>query len=127
MLLTVLLGLTAAVCWGAPDVWLAQATRNLGAFPVAFGAILIGVAVIAPVALFVELPDWTARGVLLAVLVGGLTVLGYLVGFTAFRHGAVSIVAPIIACEGAVAAAISITAGETVDASIFTLLVLAVI
>jgi drug/metabolite transporter (DMT)-like permease len=127
MLLTVLLGLTAAVCWGAPDVWLAQATRNLGAFPVAFGAILIGLAVIAPVALFVELPDWTARGVLLALLVGGLTVLGYLVGFTAFRHGAVSIVAPIIACEGAVAAAISIAAGETVDASIFTLLVLAVI
>jgi drug/metabolite transporter (DMT)-like permease len=127
MLLTVLLGLTAAVCWGAPDVWLAQATRNLGAFPVAFGAILIGLVVIAPVALFVELPDWTARGVLLALLVGSLTVLGYLVGFTAFRHGAVSIVAPIIACEGAVAAAISIATGETVDASIFTLLVLAVI
>ena len=127
MLLTVLLGLTAAVCWGAPDVWLAQATRSLGAFPVAFGAILIGLAVIAPVALFVELPDWTARGVLLALLVGGLTVLGYLVGFTAFRHGAVSIVAPIIACEGAVAAAISIATGETVDASVFTLLVLAVI
>ena len=42
MLLTILLGLTAAVCWGAPDVWLAQATRNLGPFPVAFGAILIG-------------------------------------------------------------------------------------
>jgi drug/metabolite transporter (DMT)-like permease len=127
MLLTVLLGLTAAVCWGAPDVWLAQATRSLGAFPVAFGAILIGLVVIAPVALFVELPDWTARGVLLALLVGSLTVLGYLVGFTAFRHGAVSIVAPIIACEGAVAAAISIATGETVDASIFTLLVLAVI
>jgi drug/metabolite transporter (DMT)-like permease len=127
MLLTVLLGLTAAVCWGAPDVWLAQATRNLGAFPVAFGAILIGLVVIAPVGLFVERPDWTARGVLLALLLGGLTALGYLVGFTAFRHGAVSIVAPIIACEGAVAAAISIATGETVGGSIFVLLVLAAV
>jgi drug/metabolite transporter (DMT)-like permease len=127
MLLTILLGLTAAVCWGAPDVWLAQATRNLGAFPVAFGAILIGFAVIAPAGLFVDVPDWSARGVLLALLVGALTAFGYQAGFTAFRHGAVSIVAPIIACEGAVAAAISIATGETVGGSIFTLLVLAVI
>jgi drug/metabolite transporter (DMT)-like permease len=127
MLLTVLLGLTAAVCWGAPDVWLAQATRNLGAFPVAFGAILIGLAVITPVGLLVEPPDWSARGVLLALVLGGLTALGYLVGFTAFRHGAVSIVAPIIACEGAVAAAISIATGETVGGSIFVLLVLAAV
>ncbi len=127
MLPTILLGLTAAVCWGAPDVWLAQATRNLGAFPVAFGAILIGLAVIAPAAPFVDLPHWSVRGVLLALLVGTLTALGYLVGFTAFRHGAVSIVAPIIACEGAVAAAISIAAGETVGASIVTFLALAVV
>jgi drug/metabolite transporter (DMT)-like permease len=127
MLLTILLGLTAAVCWGAPDVWLAQATRNLGAFPVVFGAILIGLVVIAPAGLFVDVPDWSARGVLLALLVGALTTFGYQAGFTAFRHGAVSIVAPIIACEGAVAAAISIATGETVGGSIFTLLVLAVI
>ena len=54
MFLTILLGLTAAVCWGAPDVWLAQATRNLGPFPVVFGAVLIGLVVIAPAALFVD-------------------------------------------------------------------------
>lgn len=127
MFLTIALGLTAAVCWGAPDVWLAQATRNLGAFPVVFGAVLIGIALIAPAAPFVDLPDWTARGLLLALLVGALTALGYQAGFTAFRHGAVSIVAPIIACEGAVAAAISITAGETVEGPIIALLALAVV
>lgn len=127
MLLTVLLGLTAAVCWGAPDVWLAQATRHLGPFPVAFGAILIGLVVIAPAALFVDLPEWSTRGVLLALVVGGLTALGYQVGFIAFKHGAVSIVAPIIACEGAVAAGISIAAGETVGESIGIFLALAVV
>ena len=69
MLLTVLLGLTAAACWGIPDVWLAQATRNVGPFTVVFGSVLIGVAFIAPAALFVDTPDWTQQGVLLAVLV----------------------------------------------------------
>ena len=127
MFLTILLGLTAAVCWGAPDVWLAQATRNLGPFPVVFGAVLIGLVVIAPAALVVDLPGWSWRGVLLALLVGGLTVLGYQSGFTAFRHGAVSIVAPIIACEGAVAAAISIAGGEDIEGPILAFLVLAVV
>ena len=127
MLLTVLLGLTAAGCWGVPDVWLAQATRSVGPFPVVFGAVLIGVVAIAPAALFVDLPHWTTRGVLLALLVGALTAIGYQAGFTAFKHGAVSIVAPIISCEGAVAAAIAIGAGEKLRASVLGLLAVAVV
>lgn len=127
MLLTVALGLTAAACWGIPDVWLAQATRKLGAFPVVFGSVLIGTTVIAPAALFVDIPDWTTRGVLLAVLVGLLAACGYQVGFIAFKHGSVSIVAPIIACEGAVAAAISIAGGEELQGSVLVFLAIAVL
>lgn len=125
MLLTVALGLTAAVCWGAPDVWLAQATRSVGPFPAVFGSVLIGVVLIAPAALFVDAPDWTTRGVLLAVLVGALTACGYYAAFRAFRSGAVSIVAPIIACEGAVAAALAIAAGDAVEGSVLALLAVA--
>jgi drug/metabolite transporter (DMT)-like permease len=127
MMLTVLLGLTAATCWGVPDVWLAQATRSVGPFTVVFGSVLIGVVAIAPAALFVDPPTWTSQGVLLAVLVGGLAACGYQAGFIAFRSGAVSVVAPIIACEGAVAAAIAITTGEHLRASVVALLSLAVI
>jgi drug/metabolite transporter (DMT)-like permease len=127
MLLTVLLGLTAAACWGIPDVWLAQATRSVGPFTVVFGSVLIGVVVIAPAALFVDTPDWTLRGGLLALLVGALTAAGYQAGFVAFRNGSVSIVAPIIACEGGVAAAIAIAAGEHLSGSILALLALAVV
>jgi drug/metabolite transporter (DMT)-like permease len=126
MLLTVLLGLTAATCWGVPDVWLAQATRSVGPFAVVFGSVLIGVAAIAPAALFVDPPTWTARGVLLAMFVGGLVACGYQAGFVAFRSGAVSVVAPIIACEGAVAAALAITTGERLRASVLGLLSVAV-
>jgi drug/metabolite transporter (DMT)-like permease len=127
MLLTVLLGLTAAACWGVPDVWLAQATRSVGPFTVVFGSVLIGVVFIAPAALFVGTPDWTQQGVLLALLVGALTAVGYQAGFVAFRTGSVSIVAPIIACEGGVAAAIAIAAGEHLRGSILALLALAVV
>lgn len=127
MLLTVLLGLTAAACWGVPDVWLAQATRSVGPFAVVFGAMAIGVVAIAPAAIFVDPPHWTTRGVLLAVLLGALTVLGYQAGFTAFKHGAVSIVAPIISCEGAVAAAIALAAGERLRTSVLVLLAIAVL
>jgi drug/metabolite transporter (DMT)-like permease len=127
MLLTVLLGLTAATCWGVPDVWLAQATRSVGPFAVVFGSVLIGVAAIAPAAFFVDLPTWTARGVLLAVLVGGLAACAYQAGFVAFKSGAVSVVAPIIACEGAVAAALAIATGERLRASVVGLLSIAVV
>jgi uncharacterized membrane protein len=126
MLLTVVLGLTAAACWGAPDVWLAQATRSVGPFPVVFGSVLIGAAAIAPAAFFVDPPEWTTRAVLLAVLLGALTACGYQAGFIAFKHGSVSIVAPIIACEGAVAATLAIAGGEHLRGSILALLGLAV-
>jgi drug/metabolite transporter (DMT)-like permease len=127
MLLTVALGLTAVVCWGVPDVWLAQATRSVGPFAAVFGSVLIGIALIAPAALFVDPPEWTARGVLLAVLLGALTACGYYAGFTAFRNGAVSIVAPIIACEGAVAAALAVAAGDAVHGSVLAFLAVATV
>jgi drug/metabolite transporter (DMT)-like permease len=127
MLLTVLLGLTAAACWGVPDPWLAQATRSVGPFAVVFGSVLIGAAAIAPAAIFVDFPDWTVRGVLLAVFLGALTACAYQVAFIAFKTGSVSIVAPIIACEGAVAAAIAIASGEHLSGLVLGLLPVAVL
>jgi drug/metabolite transporter (DMT)-like permease len=111
-MLTILFGLASAVGWGAPDVALAQAVRRVGAFPVVFGSIVIGTVLASPLALILDLPDWTQRSLLLAPLVGILTVVGFQAGFTALREGAVSVVAPIIACEGGVAALFSIAGGE---------------
>ncbi len=126
MTLTVLLGLASAFCWGAPDVWLAQATRTVGPLAVLFGSILIGFLFILPGAFFVDTPDWTARGVGLAVLVGVLSAAGYRIGFSAFRDGSVAVVTPIIACEGAVAAVIVVAAGEAITAAAAIFLPLAV-
>ena len=111
-MLTILFGLASAVGWGAPDAVLAQAVRRVGAFPVVFGSIVIGTVLASPLALVLDLPDWSERSLLLAPLVGVLTVVGFQAGFMSFREGAVSVVAPIIACEGGVAALFSIAGGE---------------
>jgi drug/metabolite transporter (DMT)-like permease len=125
--LTIALGLASAVCWGAPDVWLAQATRRIGPLAVVFGSLLIGLVVIAPAAAFVDPPDWTTRGVLLAIGVGVLSALAYWIAFHAFRFGSVSVVAPIIACEGGVAAVLAIAAGEDLSGLVIVFLPIAVL
>jgi drug/metabolite transporter (DMT)-like permease len=124
--LTIVLGLAAAICWGAPDVWLAQAIRRVGGLAVLFGSLLIGLLALAPAAAFVDPPEWTTRGVLLGIGVGAMSAIAYRVGFEAFREGSVSIVAPIIACEGAVAAVFAIAAGERLGLTVALFLPVAV-
>jgi len=127
--ITVLLGIATAVVWGLPDVALARAVRTVGIVPTVIGSLLIGLLVTSPVLLWAgPFPDLTTRGVLLVVLAGSLTLLGYLTAFSAFKIGKVSVVAPIIACEGAVAAVASILFfGEQLEPVILLLLPIAVV
>jgi drug/metabolite transporter (DMT)-like permease len=124
---TILLGLCAAVGWGAPDVLVAQAIRRVGAFPLVACSMLFGAALAAPLALLVDWPHIPMRTLWLAPLIGLLTVVGFQFGFSAFKSGSVSVVAPIIACEGGVAAALSIAGGERPDALVLIGLPLAVV
>jgi drug/metabolite transporter (DMT)-like permease len=124
--LTIFFGLVSAIGWGAPDPVLAQAVRRIGPFPVVFGSILIGTLLALPLALVLDLPDWTERSLLLAPAVGILTVVGFQAGFMSFREGSVSVVAPIIACEGGVAAVLSLLGGERVGSLVLLGLPLAV-
>ncbi len=126
-MVTIVFGLLAAVGWGAPDAVLAQAVRRVGAFPVVFGSITLGALLVAPLALVLDPPDWSERALLLGPLVGILTVVGFQAGFMSFREGAVSVVAPIIATEGGVAAVLSLAGGEDVNGLILAGLPLAVV
>ena len=126
-MLTVVLGLSTALLWGLPDVPLAVAVRNVGPYAVLAGSLLIGTLLVAPIGLFVDTPEWTTRGLLLAAVTGVLTACGYALGYSAFGHAPVSIVAPIISCEGAAAAAIAIAFGEELSTGIGVLLVCCVI
>ena len=127
--ITILLGLACAISWGLPDISLARAVRTVGIVPTVIGSILIGLVVTSPLLLWAgPLPDPTLRGVLLVVLAGTLTLLGYMVAFSAFKVGKVSVVAPIIACEGAVAAVAAILFfGERLEPLILLLLPVAAV
>ncbi len=126
--ITVILGIMCALAWGLPEVQLARATRNLGIMPTVIGSIVIGLLVTSPILFFVDgLPNITTRGAVLIIGMGILTFCGYIVAFSAFQTGKLTIVAPTIACEGAVAAVFAILLGESVDTRILLLLPVAVI
>jgi drug/metabolite transporter (DMT)-like permease len=121
--LTVILGLLSALSWGLPEVPLARAARSAGVLPTVIGAVAIGLAVTSPILLFAGgLPTITAHGALLIVAMGVLTLAGYMVAFSAFMNGKVSVVAPTVACEGAVAAVFAILLGESIDTRVLLLL-----
>ncbi len=126
--ITIVLGVLCALAWGLPEVQLARAARNLGIVPTVIGSIAIGLLVTSPIIFFAGgLPHITARGAVLIVGMGILTLAGYLTGFSAFQKGKLTIVAPTIACEGAVAALFAILLGETMDTRVLVLLPVAVI
>lgn len=125
--MTILLGLLAALCWGLPDVPLAVAVRRVGELPVLVGSLLIGTIAVVPIVLLSGAPELTSRGLALAALTGALTVAAYLTAFTAYQTCPVSVVTPILSCEGAVAAVIAVAAGEHISWALGALLATAVL
>jgi inner membrane transporter RhtA len=123
---TVVLGLLAAFCWGVPDVPLAVAVRRVGELSVLIGSLAIGLVVVAPIVIATGAPHLTERGLLLAAVAAAVTVAAYLTAFTAFQNCPVSVVTPILSCEGAVAAVIAVAGGEHLRASLVLLLAVAV-
>lgn len=124
--MTVLLGLLSAFCWGIPDVPLAVAVRRVGEMSVLVGSVAVGLVVVTPVVLATGAPHLTQRGVLLAAVASAVTVAAYLTAFTAFQTCPVSVVTPILSCEGAVAAVIAVAGGERLSAWLGVLLAVAV-
>lgn len=126
-MLTVVLGLSTALLWGLPDVPLAVAVRRVGPTAVLAGSLVIGTILIAPVGLFIDLPDIGRRGLLLAAFDGLLMAVAYGIAYNAFARCPISIVTPIISCEGAAAAAIAIGFGERPGIGMAVLLLVAVV
>ena len=124
--MTVLLGLAAALLWGIPDVPLAVAVRRVGQTTVLVWSLAIGVALTAPLVIASGAPHITGRGLGIAVVAAAVTVVAYLTAFTAFLTCPVSIVTPILSCEGAVAAIIAVAFGERPSVLLGVLLVVAV-
>jgi drug/metabolite transporter (DMT)-like permease len=108
-------GLAAAVLWSAATLSSSRSSRMLGSIVVLAWVMVIGTIVGLPLALATPLPAAydSFTNVLLAIA-GICYVLGLMLAYAALTIGKVSIVAPIVATEGAVAAVIAIALGDTV-------------
>jgi drug/metabolite transporter (DMT)-like permease len=118
-------GLGAACSWAIATLSSSRSSRMIGAFSVLAWVMSVGFVVSVPLALLT--PSAPPDGLQLAglVTVGLAYNVGLLIAYAALTVGRVSIVAPIIATEGAAAALISIALGESIN--VMTAVVLALI
>src|SRR5918994_4949892 len=85
---------------------------------------LIGLAITGPLALARGIPDGLDGEAAAWMAVAGVgNVVGLLLAYSALRVGKVSVVAPLVSTQGAIAAVIAIVAGETVGGGVALLLV----
>jgi len=110
---SVAFGLLTALLWSVSTVASSRSVRSAGQTAVVAWVMLVGLLETAPLVIVVGVPaslDARATGWLVVAGVGN--VVGLLLTYAGLRVGKVGIVAPIVAAEGAVAAAISVARGE---------------
>jgi drug/metabolite transporter (DMT)-like permease len=115
-MLPILAGVATALFFAASALAAARASRLAGSGPAVAGVMIVGLVVIGPVALILTplpvSPAVPAESFLWAVVGGGANVAGLLLIYRALRIGAVGIVSTIASTEGALAAVISVLAGQ---------------
>jgi DME family drug/metabolite transporter len=110
-------GLLAALLWGMSSIAAARSTRLIGAEVALAWVYLVGLAIALPVAAAIGLPDvdrsgsgWAAPTVVMAV--ASLYAL-----YAALKRGPVSLVVPITASQGGLAALLAVALGESLRAA----------
>jgi drug/metabolite transporter (DMT)-like permease len=113
-LLALLGGLGAAFCFGASTLCSSRSTRLIGSSSVVAWMMLVGLLALLPSLIAGGVPQQLdAEAGIWLTLAGLSNIVGLLVVYAALRIEKVGIVAPIASTEGAVAALIAVTAGET--------------
>jgi drug/metabolite transporter (DMT)-like permease len=106
----------------------ARSSRLIPATSVLAWVMLTGLIVLLPVLFTVSAPQHLDGPAIAWLLIaGGGNVAGLLLAYSALRIGRVGIVAPILSTEGAVAATISLLAGESPGAASLWLLVVIIV
>src|SRR4051812_36460615 len=112
--------------WAAATVSSARSTRMLGAPVVVAWVLVVGLVLTTPVIVAGGTPGHLRHAVPALVISGLCAVAGFLLTYTALSESKVSLVAPVVSAEGAVAAVVAVIAGESLSrASAFALLLIA--
>jgi drug/metabolite transporter (DMT)-like permease len=114
-MIAILGGLGAAALWAAATLCSSRSSRMLGSRVVLAWIMIVGVAVGLPIAAASPAPASVAPSTYALLLLAGVCfVVGLQLSYAALRIGKVSIVAPIVSTEGAVAALISVVLGDPI-------------
>jgi drug/metabolite transporter (DMT)-like permease len=125
--LAILGGLGAATAWAVSLLCSSRSSRLINPMSVVAWIMLVGLVITAPIAAAAGVPSNLHGSALIwLVLAGAGNVAGLIVSYYALRAGQVSLVAPLVSTEGAIAAIISVLAGQPLELSVaFTLLLIA--
>jgi drug/metabolite transporter (DMT)-like permease len=126
--LAILGGLGAATAWAVSTLCSSRSSRLIEPMAVVAWVMLVGLVITAPLAAARGVPS-NLHGSALAwlALAGVGNVAGLIATYSALRIGQVSVVAPVVSTEGAIAAVLSVLAGQTLGPSVaFTLLIIVV-
>ena len=112
VVIPILGGLGAAICWSVSILCSSQSARRIGALSSLAWVMLVGCVFTLPAIALAGPVSLGVREVSLLGVSGVTNVVGILFVLTALRSGKVSVVAPITSTEGAIAAVIAVIAGE---------------
>jgi drug/metabolite transporter (DMT)-like permease len=116
-------GLVAAVLWAAATLSSSRSSRMLGSRVVIAWVMIVGAVVGLPVALLSPAPAVVRPESVAIVLLSGVCyVIGLQLAYMALRIGKVSVIAPILSTEGALAALLAIALGDALALSAAVLL-----
>jgi len=123
-MIAILGGLGAALAWAVSTLCSSRSARLMDPVVVVACVMLVGLVITIPEAVLAGAPATVpASAYALLALAGVGNVLGLLLTYHAMRIGQVSLIAPLISTEGAIAALIALFAGETLAPSVGVTLV----
>ncbi len=126
-MLAILGGLGAASAWAISLLCSSRSSRLIDPRCVVAWIMLVGLVITAPIAAATGVPSRLHGSALVWLIVSGAgNVGGLIVNYYALRIGQVSVVAPIVSTEGAIAAAISVITGQSLAVSVAVTLVVIV-
>ena len=117
-MIAILGGLGAAVCWATATLCSSRSSRLMDPLVVVAWVMLIGLLITGPAALLSGIPHRLGANAGWLAVAGAGNVGGLLLSYRAMRIGQVSLVAPLVSTEGAIAAVIALLRGESVAASV---------
>src|SRR6185312_7909779 len=124
--IAILGGLGAAAAWALSTLCSSRSSRLIDPVSVVAWMMLVGLLITVPLAALSGVPARLGPGSGAWLVAAGVgNVVGLVLTYRALRIGQVSLVAPLVSTEGAVAAVIALIAGEPLAAGVaFTLAVI---